>query len=290
VAREFPDARLQLIAPAALAPLVELASPRYEVVDHAWLGPLPALAIPDVAVNLHGRGPESHELLKRLRPRRLVAFGSARAGVRGPLWRAGEHEVERWCRMLREAGIAAEPSDLDLPAPDVEPPAAAVRATVVHPGAASGARRWPVERFAAVTRASLEEGRAVVMTGSSEERGLAEDVAARAGLPASSVLAGRTDLMSLAATVAAAERVVCGDTGVAHLATAFGTPSVALFGPVPPCEWGPPAGSARHRALWAGRRGDPHAAAPDPGLLAISVGDVLEALASLAAARAPARA
>jgi ADP-heptose:LPS heptosyltransferase len=92
------------------------------------------------------------------------------------------------------------------------------------------------------------------------------------------VLAGRTDLMGLAAAVAAAGRVVCGDTGVAHLATALGRPSVVLFGPTPPSAWGPPPDRPRHRVLWAGRVGDPHAAEPDPGLLEIGVDDVLAAL------------
>jgi ADP-heptose:LPS heptosyltransferase len=92
------------------------------------------------------------------------------------------------------------------------------------------------------------------------------------------VLAGETDLLGLAATIAHAGRVVCGDTGVAHLATAYGTPSVVLFGPTPPSEWGPPPDRPRHQALWAGGRGDPHADTPDPGLLAITVQDVLDAL------------
>jgi ADP-heptose:LPS heptosyltransferase len=78
--------------------------------------------------------------------------------------------------------------------------------------------------------------------------------------------------------------VACGDTGVAHLATALGTPSVVLFGPTPPAEWGPPPDPG-HAVLWAGRRGDPHAAAPDPGLLAITVLDVVAALQGLPAAR-----
>jgi ADP-heptose:LPS heptosyltransferase len=94
------------------------------------------------------------------------------------------------------------------------------------------------------------------------------------------VLAGRTSLLELAAAVAAAGRVVCGDTGPAHLATAFGTPSVVLFGPTPPAEWGPPPGGP-HIALWAGRRGDPHAQAPDPGLLELGPADVAAALARL---------
>jgi uncharacterized protein YjbJ (UPF0337 family) len=67
---------------------------------------------------------------------------------------------------------------------------------------------------------------------------------------------------------------------VAHLATAFGTPSVVLFGPTPPHEWGPPPDRPQHRALWAGERGDPHATRPDAGLLRIQVDDVIEALMS----------
>ena len=51
-----------------------------------------------------------------------------------------------------------------------------------------------------------------------------------------------------------------------------------LFGPTPPAEWGPPPDRPRHQVLWAGGRGDPHADTPDPGLLAITVQDVLDAL------------
>ncbi|MBD5655681.1 MAG: glycosyltransferase family 9 protein, partial [Candidatus Eremiobacteraeota bacterium] len=73
---------------------------------------------------------------------------------------------------------------------------------------------------------------------------------------------------------------VCGDTGVAHLASAFGRPSVVLFGPVSPSEWGPPQ-RPYHIALWAGQRGDPHANRTDAGLLRVGVGEVLAALSKL---------
>jgi uncharacterized protein YjbJ (UPF0337 family) len=112
-----------------------------------------------------------------------------------------------------------------------------------------------------------------VVTGSAEERPLAEAVAG--GEPGIDVLAGRTTLLELAALVADAGRVLCGDTGVAHLATAFRTPSVLLFGPTPPEEWGPPRDRAQHVVLHRGGRGDPHGDAPDPRLLAITVEDVL---------------
>jgi ADP-heptose:LPS heptosyltransferase len=284
LARAYPAHRLVLAAPAPLAPLAGLAG--WELAPVGELEPLPAgLHAPDVGVNLHGRGPQSHRLLRAAGPGRAIWFESAEVPEsRGsPPWKAREHEVERWCRLLRESGIAAAPADLRLDPPPGPPPRASAGATVIHPGAASRARRWPAGRFAAVARAEAAADRRVVVTGSRADLPLALEVAARAGLPDEIVLAGSTDLAALARAVAAADRVVCGDTGVAHLATAFGTPSVLLFGPTSPAEWGPPPSCSRHRVLWAGATGDPHADSPHPGLLEIGVEDALEAMAQLGA-------
>jgi ADP-heptose:LPS heptosyltransferase len=69
--------------------------------------------------------------------------------------------------------------------------------------------------------------------------------------------------------------VLCGDTGVGHLATAYRTPSVLLFGPTPPAQWGPP-DRPEHAVLWHGTgRHDPFAGTPDPALLAVQVSEVL---------------
>ena len=276
LAAAFPDHHRVLAAPAVLEPLVRLSAAADEVVDTGPLAPPdPSLAGADVAVNLHGRGPDSHRVLLAAAPRRLIAFAhhAVPESAEGPPWTPHEHEVRRWCRLLQAGGIPADPSDLDLPAP----PHDAHRATVVHPGAASPARRWPADRWAEVAGHEVGRGRAVLVTGSAEERALAEEVAERAGLPPDAVLAGRTDVLGLAATVAGADLVLCGDTGVAHLATAFGTPSVVLFGPTPPALWGPPPDRPRHRAVWAGEAGDPHGTGPDAGLLRITVDDVLAA-------------
>jgi ADP-heptose:LPS heptosyltransferase/uncharacterized protein YjbJ (UPF0337 family) len=282
LADAYPSHRRVLAAPAALAPIALATGAVHGVADTAPLAPLDgSLGRPDVAVNLHGRGPESHRLVLALRPARTIAFASEAAGVPGPRWRQDEHEVPRWCRLLEEEGIPADPSRLGLElAPGPLPAGAEPLATVVHPGAASPARRWPAESFARVARAERRAGRRVVVTGTAGEAALAQRVARAAGLEPSAVLAGRTRLLELARVVAAAGRVVSGDTGVAHLATAFGVPSVVLFGPTPPSEWGPPPDRPHHVALYRGGRGDPHGGAPDPGLLAITVEDVLEVTSS----------
>lgn len=294
LAAAFPEHERVLATPAALAPLALSAGLCDRVLCARPLGGLawrdPA---PDVAVNLHGRGPESHAVLRAIGARRTIAFAHPEIpeSAGSPAWRAAEHEVARWCRLLSESGIAADPSRLDIPRPPGPAPAAANGAIVVHPGAASGARRWPPDRWARVAGALAREGHAVVITGSPDEIALAREVAAGAGPGAAAVLAGRTSVMDLARTVAAASRVVSGDTGIAHLAVALGRPSVTLFGPTPPSLWGPPEDRPWHRALWAGETGDPHAAEPHAGLLRLQVDDVLAALATLpeAPATAPVR-
>ena len=255
-----------------------------QVVPTAPLAPLdPSLAEADVAVDLHGKGPASHRVLLASRPRRLIAFcNPAVPGTDGfPEWRDDEHEVRRWCRLLSESGIPADPRRLDLHPPPGPAPAEARGATLVHPGAAFPARRWPPERWAEVARAEADAGRRVVLSGGPDELPLAREVALAAGLPASVVLAGQTDLTQLVRLVAACGRVACADTGVAHLATALGTPSVVLFGPTSPHRWGPPPDRPWHRVLWAGTTGDPHGSETDPGLLAITVDEVIDALADL---------
>lgn len=277
----FPPARLVLACPRPLHEPVHVWRLADETIDARPLEPLPVRARgADVAVNLHGRGPESTSAVLASGPRRLVAFAHSQLPPTAgrPEWRADEHEVARWCRLLREEGIPADPDRLDLPLPPGPPVG---RDVVVHPGAAAAARRWPPERWAVVARAQREEGREVVLTGSRSERSLCERIARDACLPPGSVLAGRTSLLELAGVVGRAHVVLSGDTGVAHLATALRAPSVVLFGPTSPRHWGPPPDRPLHRALWAGRTGDPHAGSTDAGLLQIGVEDVQRAVAEV---------
>ncbi|RLP93552.1 glycosyltransferase family 9 protein [Micromonospora sp. BL4] len=274
----YPDEELALVAPRWLSPLIDLVGGVDRLVEADGLGHLrwPGPP-PELAVNLHGRGPQSHRMLAGVGPRRLLAFANHEAGHEdGPPWRADEHEVDRWCRMLAWYGIPADRGDLALARPVAGGLPAGV--SVVHPGAKASQRRWPPERFAAVARTLAGRGHRVVVTGNPGERGIAEEVARRAGLPDDAVLAGQTGLGELATLVAHARLVLSGDTGIGHLATAYATPSVLLFGPVSPAHWGPPPGRPCHEALWVGPRPAGDGTAVHTALAELDVPAVLAAI------------
>ncbi|MEU0090639.1 glycosyltransferase family 9 protein [Kribbella sp. NPDC006257] len=220
-----------------------------------------------LAVNLHGRGPQSHLLLRSAAPEQLIAFDCSAASYRSrTCWRFGEHEVDRWCRLVSDAGGACTVEDLRLPLGG--PGDGAV---VVHPGAASRARQWPPIRWAAVIQELRADGQTVVLTGTETE--LCGRLAEKTG---AEDLSGRLSLDELATRIGSAALVVSGDTGVAHLATAAGTRSVTLFGPTPPAWWGPAIDAESHTVLYHGSRlGDPHADRVDEGLLRITAAEVL---------------
>jgi ADP-heptose:LPS heptosyltransferase len=285
--RARSGARLVLAAPDALRDLVDLIDAVDELLPTAGLGELnwPGQP-PSLAVNLHGSGPDSIRDLLAQRPRELLTHRHPGFPDQpGPDWRSDVHEVDRWCRLLEYAGMPADREELRLPAPPGPSPAPGV--VVIHPGAAFAARRWPPARYALVARELATAGHEVVVTGTAAELSLAQEVAGLADRPGWAVLAGRTGLAELAALVAGAELVVCGDTGVGHLATAFGTPSVLLFGPTPPRLWGPPPAASQHVALWAGDVGDPHGDQPDAGLLTLHPERVLAAADGLLRGKVP---
>ncbi|UNX54909.1 glycosyltransferase family 9 protein [Georgenia sp. TF02-10] len=280
--RAYPAHRLVLAVPGWLEDIVDLVGGVDALLPTPGLDdplPLPPGRV-DVAVNLHGNGAESAGLLAAPRPRLTIAH-RGHGITDGPDWQDGVHERVRWARLVTAFGAPADPDDVGLLTPPTATPWPG--ATVVHVGAFYGSRQWPVDRFAGVAAALRAEGRHVVLTGSGRERARATAVARLAGFDDDAVLAGRQTLAELAALVAAARLVVSADTGAAHLASAYRVPSVVLFGPAPPEEWGPPA-HGPHVVLTDARvrRGATFADEPDPALLAVTVEDVLAAARSLA--------
>jgi ADP-heptose:LPS heptosyltransferase len=270
--RALPDHRIVLAVPRPFWPLAMRSAVVDDVVHGHELDPLvEPPSHPDLAVDLHGNGPASRALLAVTGPRRTIAFADG-----APSWRADEHEVHRWCRLVAEGlpvpgavfpGVAGA-----LPLIEVADVPDGV--TVVHCGAKSAARRWPADRFAAVAAQLREDGHDVLVVGGMTERQLAEAIGNTAGVRVNTSLS----LLQLITLVARARLLISGDTGPAHVASNYRTPSVTLFGPVSPAVWGPPP-EPRHQVLWHGDgTGDPHGASPDPALLAVTVDEVVAAV------------
>jgi ADP-heptose:LPS heptosyltransferase len=285
IRRSFPDHAFVLAVPRWLEPIVELIGGVDALLPTPGLNDL--LPVPpgriDIAVNLHGNGPESRRIVEALEPR--VIMGHKNETYDGPEWEDGVLERYRWARIVTWHGMPADPDDVALQAPAA--PSVAPGATLIHVGAFYGSRHWPTERFAAVATALREEGHTVIFTGSAAERARAEEVARLGGFDSSSVLAGEIALDEFAALIRESRVVVSADTGAAHLASAYAVPSVVLFGPAPVEEWGPPTTGPHITLTDASKRvGDAFAATPDPAILAVTVEDVLAAVHSLPVDRA----
>jgi heptosyltransferase-2 len=104
----------------------------------------------------------------------------------------------------------------------------------LHLGAAFGsAKQWPAAAFAELASGLRERGLRPLLLGSPAEAGIAAAVSSSAGWAVPS-LVGRDRPDLLPRLLSRLACLVSGDTGVAHLAAAVGTPTVTLFGPTDP--------------------------------------------------------
>jgi heptosyltransferase-2 len=169
-------------------------------------------------------------------PKRVGYLGEARVGLLTHRLKNPQGKppmVAFYSALSGEAGIEADRPRLQLRADDVE--AALGRASlssrgffVFAPGAEFGpAKRWPAIHYAELAKA-LELP--VALLGSAKERELCEEIAQEAGAGRCINLAGRTPLTDALALIASAKAMVSNDSGLMHVAAAFGVPQVALFG------------------------------------------------------------
>ena len=105
----------------------------------------------------------------------------------------------------------------------------------INPSAAYGpAKRWPVERFAAVAReiCALLQNCEWLVFGTQADWQLGEELT-RLGGGSIVNLAGKTSLRQLMALLKKCQLLLTNDSGSMHLAAALGTPVVAAFAVVP---------------------------------------------------------
>lgn len=249
----------------------------------------------DIALQLHGSGTIVNPLVAAFGARQTAGFFNAAAWVpphdhrRYVPWPESGHEIERLLKLTDALGLPRCGTHLEFPVfdedrnalEDVWPAALSGDPYVcVHAGAQLSSRRWSAERFAAVADTLAEEGYTVVLTGASSELPLAASVAGAMRQPSVS-LVGKTSLWTLGALIEGADRLICNDTGVSHIAAALGTSSVVVSCGADVARWAP-LNRQRHPVLWAPMPCRPCSVAVCPEehgcAAAVGVAEVLDAM------------
>jgi lipopolysaccharide heptosyltransferase II len=247
----YPDARITVLTKAMYAPLFQHNPHVSEVIGWQPGSPLGALGR-----QLRGAG-FTHQLdlhgSLRSRQLRLQMGGRwssypkhrlARAlliRTKRNTYRDTRPVAERYFDAARELGVSPDggPLELFLPRPAIEAAArllaecgvgARRQLIAVAPGASRWTKRWPLHHWIALVRRLVDAGNDVLVVGGDAERTLGEELAAAGGRSAINT-AGACDLPGTAALLKRSRALVVGDTGAMHLATAVGTPVVAVFGP-----------------------------------------------------------
>jgi ADP-heptose:LPS heptosyltransferase len=210
---------------------------------------------------------------------RLVEFwtGSLEADDLSLVFRFTDDDRSIVGRYLAERGVKADD-----------------RIVCIHPSAGNWAREWTGAHWAVVADTLVDQLDAVVVISSSNQNYLAQDIANRMDYQPH-ILPGDTAFSQLAALFSRAAVVLGPDCGALHLATAVNAPTVMLFGPSDPEEFGPWGDPDSHVVLassigcrpcrildWGHDRQEYH-----PCIREIPVGDVLEAARHVARREIP---
>jgi ADP-heptose:LPS heptosyltransferase len=218
----------------------------------------------DLAIQLHGSGELSNEIVQRLGARRCAGFLPAGSTVdthNGWLpWQPRQSEILRNLSLMTFLGAQKADPALELPIDAAERHTwrklaltenlAPGQFVCIHAGARMPSRRWPVQRFAAIALQLAQAGWRIVLTGAAEERDIAASLlrTLRESGHDPVDLVGATSLGTLAAMLSECRLVICNDTGVSHVAAAVRATSVVLACGSDAARWAP-LDVARHRVL-----------------------------------------
>ncbi len=192
-------------------------------------------------------------------PKRVGYLGEARIGLltrrlKNPSKGQRPPMVAFYSALSGDADIARDQPQLQMDATEVDQALVAMGLQrgayyVFAPGAEYGpAKRWPAGHFTELAR---RLDLPVVLLGSGKEFDLCHEIAAPVNdeQPGKCFnLAGKTSLAYAFSAIAAAKQVISNDSGLMHVAAAFGTPQVAIFGSSSPLHTPPLNDKAR--VLW----------------------------------------
>jgi ADP-heptose:LPS heptosyltransferase len=209
-------------------------------------GPVEAAVASADAVVAYTRSAPVLDALGR-RARRLVVRDPAPppGGPHASVWLAGA---------LSELGIDPRADSPSLRFTEAETIAAGAATSglppafvAVHPGSGSRAKNWPFDRFVDAVRRLASGGCWLLVLGPAEREHVP---------PPDALVARSIPLRRLGAVLAGAGLFLGNDSGVAHLAAACGTRTLALFGPTDPARWAPVGRAVRTLRAASGRLED----------------------------------
>jgi heptosyltransferase II len=188
-------------------------------------------------------------------PRRVGYLGEARVGL---LTHRLKNPKTKPPMVAFYSALSGDKTGLDNDRPQLQIAPARIDATsklfalptggyyVFAPGAEYGpAKRWPVIHFAELAKSLAHP---VVLLGSAKEAELCAEIEQVAGQGKCLDLAGKTPLEQAFALIAGARAMVSNDSGLMHVAAAFGVPQVAVFGSSSPLHT-PPL-NEKARVIW----------------------------------------
>ncbi len=252
--RAYPQARVLLAGPWATVLGGQGLADTLVTYPRAWAGRLAAADVvrrfaPHTAVLLPN-SLESALAAWYWGARRRIGFAAGGRGIALtdalPLPTPRRHQIDEYLMLAERCDARADDARPALAPPPADAAERAEtralleaagarrgRPTVgVHLGAAYGpAKTWPAERVVEFCRLLDDAGARAVLLGTADE---APTAMAIAGQAPAATLAGRDRPALLPSLLTELDALVAGDTGVAHLAAALGTPVVALFGPTDP--------------------------------------------------------
>jgi predicted lipopolysaccharide heptosyltransferase III len=107
---------------------------------------------------------------------------------------------------------------------------------LIHPAAAFETKRWAVENFARIAEFVSERGLAPVAIAAPHEAQIVNELLGEASV---NILSLDLSLPEVTALAARSQLFVGNDSGIAHIASAVGTPSVVIFGSSNVVHWRP---------------------------------------------------
>lgn len=216
----------------------------------------------DLVLQMHGCGTFSNLAVHMLGARTTAGFYSPPLACPNfqtfAPYPKGVPEPLVWLSLLEFLGLPTQGDQLEFPLSptdedDLEVVLRAVgvptdtNLAVVNVGASDPCKRLDPQVLAGVADGLAVRGFTVVLTGAREEASLAQAVRGYASCRPFD-LSGRTSVGALGALVRRAKIVVTPDTGVSHLTSALGTPSVVIFSTGDVQRWAP-LDRQRHRVL-----------------------------------------